>query len=195
MSKVFMDGGSGLNLLFASTMKAMGMTADMLQESDTGFHGIIPTLPAYPLGKISLDVVFGKPDNFRKERLEFEVVDWESQYHAILGRPAFAKFMAVPHYAYLKLKMPGNNGTTITVHGSFSRSDNCDKDFQKIASKFGVREELNALDVLTNHTHPPADNRNTKSDEFDAAKEAKKHQVHPSDPKKIVNASADLTVA
>ncbi|XP_071676938.1 uncharacterized protein [Lolium perenne] len=48
--------------------------------------------------------------------------------------------------------------------------------FQKIASKFGVGEELNALDVLTDHTQPPADNRNTKSDEFDAAKEDKKHQ-------------------
>ncbi|XP_051211201.1 uncharacterized protein [Lolium perenne] len=173
----------------------MGITTDMLQESDTGFHGIIPTLPAYPLRKISLDVVFGKPGNFIKERLEFVVVNWESQYHAILWRPAYAKFIAVPHYPYLKLEMRGNNGTTITVHGSFSRSDSCDKDFQKIASKFGVREELNALDVLTDHKQPPTDNRNTKTDEFDAAKEAKKHQVHPSDPKKTVNTSADLAVA
>jgi hypothetical protein len=85
MSKVFMDGGRGLNLMFASTMKAMGLTVDMLKESNTGFHGIIPTRPAYPLGKISPDVVFGTPNNFRKERLEFEVVDWESQYHDILG--------------------------------------------------------------------------------------------------------------
>jgi hypothetical protein len=76
MSKVFMDGGSGLNLLFSITMKAMGITANMLQESVTGFHGIILTLPAYPLGKLSLDVIFGKRNNFRKERLEFEVVNW-----------------------------------------------------------------------------------------------------------------------
>ncbi|KAK1667394.1 hypothetical protein QYE76_055553 [Lolium multiflorum] len=68
--------------------------------------------------------------------------------------------MAVPHYAYLKLKMPGNNGTTITIHGSFSRSDSCDRDFQKIASKFGAKEELNAVDAITDHTKPPADNRN-----------------------------------
>jgi hypothetical protein len=49
--------------------------------------------------------------------------------------------MAVPHYAYLKLKMPGNNGTNITVYGSFSRSDNCDREFQKVAAKFGLRQE------------------------------------------------------
>jgi hypothetical protein len=52
--------------------------------------------------------------------------------------------------------MPGNNGTTITVHGIFSCSDNCDREFQKIASKFGTKEELNALDVVTDHTKPSA---------------------------------------
>jgi hypothetical protein len=176
-------------------MKAMGLSVDMLKESDTGFHCIIPTRPAYPLGKISLDVIFGTPNNFRKEKLEFELVDWESQYHAILGRPIFVKFMAIPHYAYLKLKMPGNNGTAKIVHGSFSRSDNCDREFQKIASKFGVREELNAIDAFTDHTQPPADNRSTIPDEFDVMKEAKMHQVHPSEPKKMVNVSADLVTA
>jgi hypothetical protein len=30
-------------------------------------------------------------------------MDWPSQYHAILGRPAFSRFMAVPHYTYLVL--------------------------------------------------------------------------------------------
>jgi hypothetical protein len=50
--------------------------------------------------------------------------------------------MVVPHYAYLKLKMPDNNGTNITVHGSFSRSDNCDREVQRIAAKFGMKEEV-----------------------------------------------------
>jgi hypothetical protein len=140
-SKVFMDGGSRLNLIFLDTIKSMGITMRMLEETNTCFHGILPTLPAYSLGKVYLNVVFGKPDNFRKEKIEFEVVNWESQYHAILGRSAYAKFMAVPHYAYLKLKMPGNNGTNITVYGSFSRSDNCDREFQRIAAKFGLRQE------------------------------------------------------
>jgi hypothetical protein len=66
---------------------------------------------------------------------------------------------------------------------------------QKIASKFGAKEELNAIDTVTDHTQPPADNRNVRSDEFDAAKETKKLQVHPTDPKKTVNTSADLTDA
>jgi hypothetical protein len=54
----------------------------------------------YPLGVIQLDVIFGTPTNIRKEKIELEVIDWPSQYHAILERPVFASFMAVPHYAY-----------------------------------------------------------------------------------------------
>lgn len=158
MSKVFMDGGSGLNLIFVDTIKSMGITMRMLEDTDTCFHGILPTSPAYSLGKVYLNVIFGKPDNFRKEKIEFEVVNWESQYHAILGRPAYAKFMVVPHYAYLKLKMPGSNGTNITVYGSFSRSDNCDRDFQRIAAKFGLKQEI--IDLPTKSS--PRDNKEEK---------------------------------
>ena len=44
--------------------------------------------------------------NFHTETLDFEVMDLPSAYQAILGRPCYAKFMAVPNYAYLKLKLP-----------------------------------------------------------------------------------------
>ena len=44
--------------------------------------------------------------NYRVEHINFYVADFNPAYHAILGRPALAKFMAVPHYAYLVLKMP-----------------------------------------------------------------------------------------
>jgi hypothetical protein len=49
------------------------------------------------------------------------VVDISSPYHTLLGHPALAKFMAVPHYAYLKMKLPGPRGV-ITVSGSFKKS-------------------------------------------------------------------------
>jgi hypothetical protein len=46
MSKVFMDGGSGLNLIFLDTIQSMGITMRMLEDSDTRFHVILPTSPA-----------------------------------------------------------------------------------------------------------------------------------------------------
>ena len=66
--------------------------------------------------------------------------------------------MAVPHYAYLKLKMPGNNGTPLTVHGSFLRSDNCDKEFNRIAQKFAGKNHL----ALTDKVDPSTPSAKTK---------------------------------
>ena len=50
----------------------------------TSFHDIVQK-KAYPLGKITLDIVFGTAKNFRLERIRFEVVNFRSSYHAILG--------------------------------------------------------------------------------------------------------------
>jgi hypothetical protein len=45
--------------------------------------------------------------------------------------------MAVPHYTYLVLKMPGPKGI-ITVKESFKVSDLCNKEFHKMAQNFGM---------------------------------------------------------
>ena len=89
------DGGSGINILYASTMKSMKIPMRRLQTSNLEFHGIIPGKKAHSMGMITLNVVFGTPSNFRKEKITFDVVDFPSAYHALLGRPAYAKFMAV----------------------------------------------------------------------------------------------------
>ena len=65
-------------------------------------------------GSLLLEVVFGSPDNFQSEELIFDIAPFQSGYHALLGRTAFARFNAVSHYAYLKLKMPGPRGV-ITI--------------------------------------------------------------------------------
>jgi hypothetical protein len=89
------------------------------------FHGIAPGKRILPLGQIDLPVCFGTPSNFRKETLTFEVVGFRGTYHAVLGRPCYAKFMAVPNYTYLKLKMPGPNGI-ITVGSTYRHAYECD---------------------------------------------------------------------
>jgi hypothetical protein len=115
----------------------MHISLEFLKPTDCSFNGIVLGTTNYPLGRIALDVCFGKHQNYRREKLDFKVMDWPSQYHAILGRPAFSRFMAVPHYTYLVLKMPGPRGI-ITVKGSFELSDLFDKEFQKMALNFGM---------------------------------------------------------
>ena len=64
------------------------------------------TVATRPLGKISLPVTFGGPENFRIEEIVFDIADTPLPYNGILGRPALAKFMAVSHFAYNMMKIP-----------------------------------------------------------------------------------------
>ena len=121
-------------------------------------------------------------------------MDWPSQYHAILGRVAFARFLAVPHYAYLLLKMPGLKGV-ITIHRSFTRSDQCDRDFNRISQSFGMQEELVRLREVTDNGAPPVARQNTPHMSFDSTVSTKKVQVHPTDASKTVLIANDLSPA
>ena len=102
-------------------MRKMGIDPSRIKPTKTTFKGVIPGVEANCTGSVTLEVVFGSPDNFRSEELIFDIVPFRSGYHALLGRTVFAKFNVVPHYAYLKLKMPGHRGV-ITVNGNTEHS-------------------------------------------------------------------------
>jgi hypothetical protein len=82
----------------------------VLTESDTPFFGIVSTEGEYPLGHIHMPVTFGTPENYRTEFQRFEVASFDCGYNAIIGRLGLAKFMVIPHYSYMILKMPGPQG-------------------------------------------------------------------------------------
>jgi hypothetical protein len=134
LTKVLIDGGSGLNLIFASTLRKMGLDfTDMLVPSKSPFYGIVPGNAAHPLGTVVLPVTFGTRENYRTEFIKFKVANFKSSYHAILGRPALAKFMAVLHYIYLLLKMPGLSGV-LTLRGDLKKSYDCNQEAIQYAS-------------------------------------------------------------
>jgi hypothetical protein len=129
LNKVLIDGGSGLNVLLTKTLKKMKLDiTHMLTKSNTPFYGIVPGNAAIPLGSVILPVTFGASrDNYRTEYIKFEVADFETSYHAILGRPAIAKF------TYLVLKMPSPAGV-LSLQGDLKISHDCDTEAVEIAS-------------------------------------------------------------
>jgi hypothetical protein len=134
LTKVLIDGGSGLNLIFVSTLNKMGLDfKNMLVPSKSPFYGIIPGNATHPIGTVVLPVTFGTRENYRTEFIKFEVATFESSYHAILGRPALAKFMAVPHYVYLLLKMPVLGGV-LNLRGDPKKSYDCNQEAIQYAS-------------------------------------------------------------
>jgi hypothetical protein len=49
-SKVLMDRGSSLNILYAHTLRLMGIRLDQMRPSMTPFHGVAPGEHVQPLG-------------------------------------------------------------------------------------------------------------------------------------------------
>jgi hypothetical protein len=124
VKKVLVDGGSIINVTFPRTLLALGVALKELHELDTPFFAIVSTEGEYPLGHIYMLVTFGTPENYRTEFLRFEVASFDCGYNAIIGRPGLAKFMAILHYSYMILKMPGPQGI-ITVRADFQGAAEC----------------------------------------------------------------------
>ena len=138
---------------------------------------------------MTLDVVFGTPENYRSEEITFQVAPFNSGYHALLGRDAFTRFQAIPHYGYMKLKMPGPNGI-ITLASDPDIALRAENKTTALAlealSEALAAEELTTLCSMVDRDDVILDKR-PKSTSFKPADEIVKFQVHPTDPTKIAS--------
>ena len=66
------------------------------------------------------------------EHINFYIADFDTAYHAILGRLALAKFMVIPHYAYLVLKMPSPTGV-LSLRANLSVTYACETESLALA--------------------------------------------------------------
>jgi len=138
-------------------------------------------------------VQFGTPDHFRTDYINFVVADFDGTYHAILGRPSLTKFMAIPHYRYLVLKMPTEKGV-LTLRGNVYAAYTYEEDNFKIAEAHDLSIRmaetiLDAKKTSADHLEIPeleAPRKNTRS------KEHKTIQLVEGDPSKTVLIRANL---
>jgi len=144
LNRVLIDGGSGLNILFAKTLDDMKIPCSDLNRSSSPFHGVIPGTSAIPLGQISLPVTLGTRENFRTENISFEVADSKMAYHAIFERAALTKFMAIPYYTYMMLKLSGPNDI-ITMRGDVRWSYSCDQESCTLAENVQAKAERDGI--------------------------------------------------
>jgi hypothetical protein len=189
LTKVLMDGGSSLNIIYAETLGLLGVDLSTIRAGTAPFHGIVPGKRVLSLGQLDLSVCFGTPSNFRKETLTFEVVGFRGTYHAVLGRPCYAKFMAVPNYTYLKLKMSGPKGT-ITVGSTYRHAYECDVECVEYAEAIAESEALIAdLDCLSKE----APDAKRHASNFEPAEAVKSVPLNPSnDAGKKVRIGSEL---
>jgi hypothetical protein len=176
LTKVLMDGGSSLNIIYTETIGLLEIDLSTIRAGAAPFHRIIPEKRVLPLGQLDLPVCFGTPSNFQKETLTFEVVGFRGTYHAVLGRPCYAKFMAVPNYTYLKLKMPGPNGV-ITVGSTYRHAYECDVECVEYTEALAESEALIAdLECLSKEVH----DAKCHASNFEPAEAVKSVPLNPS---------------
>ena len=162
--------------MYAKTLDEMGVDRTNLRPIRAPFHGVVPGRQAMPLGQIDLPVTFEDRSNYRTETLTFDVVGFPLAFHAILGRPCYAKFMAVPNYTYLKLKMPGPHGV-ITIDTSFQRAYECEVECCDHASAVVATKELATLREEVAEKTPDA---KTTTESFKPVEGSKEVHVDPS---------------
>ena len=112
-------------------------------------------------------------------------------YHAILGRPAYAKFMAVPNYTYLKLKLSGPNGV-ITVSGSFEQAYVSSREYFDLATTVANSAELGQLRATTPECRPNP-GKPSQAPAFVSTDETKSVVVDDADPTKTVRVVSQLS--
>jgi hypothetical protein len=95
-------------------------------------------------------VTFGTPTNYRPEFIQFEVADFETLYHAIIGRPALAKFMVYP---YLLLKMSGPH-RILSLWGNLKRAFDCDLQAIQIAAKAQTADNREEIATVAAQMNP-----------------------------------------
>ena len=118
------------------------------------------------------------------------MVDFLGSYHAILGWPCYAKFMVIPNYIYLKLKMSGPNGV-ITVSSAFSHAIMCDRKHFELATTVVNLFELPWLGESS--TAAVLDcNKPTYSTAFCPLEETKVVGINPTNPTKMVQIGTQL---
>ena len=105
--------------------------------------------------------------------------------------------MAVPHYAYLKMKMPGTKGI-ITISGDYEKSADCAAASSRLAESLVIAAEKKLLDrVVAMASKQPDLSPEPKESEtegsFKPAKETKKIPLDPDHPEKhsIVGTNLD----
>jgi hypothetical protein len=103
---------------------------------------------------VVLPVTFGETrENYYTEYIKFEVADFETSYHAILGKPVLAKFMAVPHYTYLVLKMP-SRVEVLVLQGDLKVSYNYDTKVVELAATNQVPNTMMEIFVASKKLAP-----------------------------------------
>jgi hypothetical protein len=143
-----------------------------------------------PLGWVTLPVTFRDASNYHTVMLPFKVANFSDPYHIILEQPCYIKFMAIPSYAYLKLKIPGPAGV-ITIEAKARQALDYEQGSLELAAATVAVAELRDLSLRLPAT-PLSPGMPPTPSVFKMGKDTRAVQIDINNLTKIVQIRANL---
>jgi hypothetical protein len=184
-----MDGGSSLNIIYVETLGLLHIDLSSIRTGARAFSRDHPretrltprTTRSARLLRDSFQLPKGNP-HVRGGRVPRNLP-------RRAGEPCYTKFMVVPNYTYLKLKMSGPNGV-ITVGSTYRHAYECNVECVEYAEALAESEALIA-DLESLPKEAPDAKRH--ADNFDPAETVKSVPLDPSnDASKQIRIGSEL---
>ncbi|KAK1677037.1 hypothetical protein QYE76_037885 [Lolium multiflorum] len=187
--------GSSINILYRDTARKLGIQEAEFAHPTVFTASCESLLPADRTDRAGGNVREAGPLPHREDRVRGGGP--RQPYHALLGRPALAKFMAVPHYGYLKMKLPGPKGV-ITIVGDYRRSMDCAIKSSKTAQTLIIATEKQLIHdavamAKAAQAGMPAVGNPAGTTHFQPANNTKQIPLDPAQPDKFVTIGAGLS--
>jgi len=155
IGKVLVDQGSSINILYWKTFRKMNLSEDLIvpyNEQIVGFSGEGVNTRGY----LDLRTRIGSRRDGREVRVKFLLVEANTSYNVLLGRPFLNAFGAIVSILHLIMKFPSDKGTICTVHADQQIARQCYIAGLKIAPYNRLRKQhrsevpMTDLDPRTN---------------------------------------------
>ena len=115
IAKVLVDQGSSVDILYWETFKKMNISESEIQPYDeqiVGFSGERVDTRGY----IDLFTTFGDDYLSKTINVRYLLVNANTSYNILLGRPSINRLKAIVSTPHLAMKFPSVNGDIATVH-------------------------------------------------------------------------------
>jgi len=124
IGKVLVDQGSSVNILYWKTFQRMNLSEDLIvpyNEQIVGFSGERVDTRGY----LDLRTRIDSRRDDQEVRVRFLLVEANTSYNVLLGRPCLNAFGAIVSTLHLAMKFPSDKGTICTVHADQQIARQC----------------------------------------------------------------------
>ncbi|XP_014506467.1 uncharacterized protein LOC106766234 [Vigna radiata var. radiata] len=124
IGKILIDQGSSANILYWKTFKQMDVSEEAimpLHEQIVGFAGERVDTKGY----IDLPVNLGMEKTTKELKVRFLLIEADTSYNVLLGRPCLNAFGAIVSTPHLVLKYPSDNERVCTIRANQNMAREC----------------------------------------------------------------------